>query len=99
MAQVGISIEAARGIISGGTSTTTALAAVTAAVAAAQLIGAGDASAEIDAVDAALVAAIAADDALGVVVRIPSTITRAQLRKALDNAYNHFVNNAGVVTS
>jgi len=91
MATVQIKIEAARGIVSGGVATQ---ATLTAAIAAAQLIGAGDASAEIDAIDTANVALIADS----ITVTVDTAVTRAQLLKALDAAYRYLTNGGGITS-
>ena len=91
MATVRVKVEAARGIVSGGVTTHTTL---TAAIAAAQLIGAGDASAEIDAIDAANVALLADS----ITVTVDTTVTRAQLQKALDAAYRYLTNGGGITS-
>ena len=84
---------------------------LTTAMAAAQVIGAGDASVPIDAADLALIeltAAIAAAEALNVsagtavsgdvIVQVTTTVTRAQLQRALDAAYRHFTQSSGIIT-
>lgn len=80
------------------------LATLTTDVAAAQVIGAGDASAEIDAIDADVVALTAALAAVetgvtgNVVITVDNgSVSRNQLRKALDEAYN-YLDRSGFVT-
>jgi len=91
MATVQIKVEAARGIVSGGVSTQ---ATLDAAIAAAQAIGAGDASAEIDAVDAANVL-LKADS---ITITVDTAVTRAQLLKAFDSAYRYLTNGGGITS-
>lgn len=80
------------------------LATLTTDVAAAQVVGAGDAHVEIDAIDAdvvALTAALAAHEAAAagnVVVQVDTAVTRNQLRVALDKAFDYFVKSAGIIT-
>ena len=100
-----IKIEAARGIVAGGIASsdtlTADLAVLTAAVAAAQLIGAGDASAEIDAIDTAAQAVDTTAVALqaeSITVSVDSDVTREQLLKALDAAFKYFTAQSGFIT-
>lgn len=86
---------------------------LTTAVAAAQVIGAGDASAEVDAADLALIELTAAIAAVqtsqtaaadttvtgDVIVQVGTTVTRAQLVKALEAALRYFTGSSGIITS
>lgn len=100
--------QQAGSLASGITSTTALVSTLEAAVAAAQAIGTGDASVEVDAVDAATVALVAQVEAneaqLALVnsaaftVLVSSAMTANQFRRCLEAAYKHFVTSRNLLT-
>lgn len=80
------------------------LANITAAVATAQITGAGDASADIDTIDTNVQALTTALQAVengttgAVVVQVDTAVTKNQLRVALDAAFDYFARSLDVLT-
>jgi hypothetical protein len=59
--------------------------------------GAAPTQAHVTTADSALTALLAAE-ALGTIVRVQTTVTRGQLRRALDLAYTYLTASAPVIT-